>query len=352
MRKKSTFVPYLQILVIVLLLVSIPRGMKEKIQGMVIAMFAPIWEQGNLFKRSLHNLTQEKIEAGEGTIKYAAEEIDRLKLENQILINEIDKLFTILSQENLFEAQPRQFMTEKAIEGLKPLALVHQHDLQNLIKKELQAIPAQVIFRSLSLWSNSLWINVGKKDNEKIGRTVVARNSPVMSGVSLAGVVDYVGERQSRVRLITDSGLIPSVRAVRKTEGRVWYLAKGELRGSLHSDWRRQSLLLRGIGFNYDFPDEEGPSRDLRSGTPSEGSESPTIPIIEQGDLLITTGMDGTFPPGMLVAYVTRLISLKEGDYTYELEAISSANLNDLTLVFVLPPLGYNPFDQPPHVGR
>ena len=352
MRKKTTFLPYLQIFAVVLLLMSIPRGMKEKIQGMVIAMFAPAWEQGNLFKRSLDNLTQEKVEAGQGAIKYANEEIDRLELENQILINEIDKFSTILSQESLFNEQLNQFLSKEGVKDLKPIALIHQHDLQNLIKKELQALPAQVIFRSLSLWSNSLWINVGRKDNEEIGRTIVAQNSPVMSGVSLVGVVDYVGERQSRIRLITDSGLTPSVRAIRKTKEKVWYLAKGELRGSLNSDWRKQSLHLRGIGFNYDFPDEEGPSRDLRTGAPSDESELPTIPIIEQGDSLITTGMDGIFPPGMLVAYVTRLISLKEGDYTYELEAMASVNLNDLTLVFVLPPSGYTPFDQPPHIGR
>lgn len=351
MRKKTIFFPYLQILGVVLLLMSIPHGMKEKIQGMVIAMFAPAWEQGNFLKRFLNNLSQEKIET-EGKIKYPSEEIDRLKLENQLLGNEIANFSTILSQESLFDKQLNQFLTEETIKTLKPIALVHQHELQNLIKKELQALPAQVIFRSLSLWSNSLWINVGSKDNEKIGRTIVSRNSPVMSGVSLVGVVDYVGERQSRVRLITDSGLTPSVRAIRKIEEKVWYLAKGELRGSLNSDWRKQSLILRGIGFNYDFPDEEGPSRDLRTGTPSEGAELPIIPIIEQGDLLITTGMDGVFPPGMLVAYVTRLLTLKEGDYTYELEALASVNLNDLTLVFVLPASGYNPFDQPPYVGR
>ena len=352
MRKKSSYIPYLQIFAVLLLLVSIPGGIREKIQGLAVATFAPVWEQGNLIKRSLHHSAKEETGAGEGMIKYTPEAIDQLRFENQLLINEINKLSAILSQESLLDAQRNQFITKEAAEALKPIALVHQQDLQNLIKREVQAIPAQVIFRSLSLWSNSLWINVGKKDNETIGKTVVARNSPIIAGVSLVGVVDYVGERQSRVRLITDSGLTPSVRAVRKVEDKVWYLAKGELRGSLHSDWRRQSKLLLGVGFNYDFPDEEGPSRDLRTGTPGGMSELPAISIIEKGDLLITTGMDGIFPPGMLVAYVSRLNSLKEGDYTYEIEATPAANLNDLTLIFVLPPSGYNPFDQPPHIGR
>ena len=44
---------------------------------------------------------------------------------------------------------------------------------------------------------------------------VIGKNSPVVVDGSLVGVVEYVGKRSSRVRLITDSGLISSVRALR-----------------------------------------------------------------------------------------------------------------------------------------
>lgn len=342
MRKKRSLIPYFQICIVLVLVLSLSRGMSERLRGITVAMIAPVWQQSNLVKRSVQHLADNPASDPQKNIKYASDEIQKLKLENQLLLNEIDRLVSILSQESFLEEQRRQFMTQDANETLKQLALLHKKDLQNLIKKQLQAVPAQVIFRSPSLWNSTLWINVGNKNNVELGKTVVAKNSPVMAGACLVGIIDFVGDRQSRVRLITDTGLTPSVRAVREIDGKVWRLAKGEMRGSLGADWRRQSLRLRGLGFNYDFGDGEGPARDLRTGIPVGGAKIPALPIIDRGDLLVTTGMDGVFPPGMLVAWVTHLTPLKEGDYTYEIEAEPAAgHLDSLSLVFVLPPSGY-----------
>jgi rod shape-determining protein MreC len=64
------------------------------------------------------------------------------------------------------------------------------------------------------------------------------------------------------------------------------------------------------------------------------------MPILAVNDLLITTGMDGIFPPGFQAGIVSKLGVLKEGDYFYDLEAQPIVGaLNELSLVFVLPPL-------------
>lgn len=214
-------------------------------------------------------------------------------------------------------------------------------NIENM-KISSQAVPARVIFRSPSTWYSSLWINMGYKDNKPDIAPIIAKNSPVLVGSSVIGVIDYAGPHQSRVRLITDSGFTPSVRVLRRENNTERYLAKGELHGACKPLWRTSGELLRGIGFNYDFSDAKGPAMDLR-----------TDDIIKVNDLLVTTGMDGVFPSGFSVAKVTKLYPLKEGDYFYEIEALPTAGqLEDISLVFILAPLGYDPLDQPKPIGR
>src|SRR5690606_8743507 len=98
---------------------------------------------------------------------------------------------------------------------------------------------------------------------------------------------------------------------------------------------------LEGEGFNYDFEDEYGPARDLRSGASidPEKKMDPT-PLLMVGDQLITSGMDGLFPEGLKVAEVTRIHMLREGDYYYDIEAKPACeNIEELRLLFVLPPV-------------
>lgn len=216
------------------------------------------------------------------------------------------------------------------------------------------SLAAQVIYRDPVSWSNSLWINIGADKN-------VAKNSPVVLHGSLIGLVEYVEAKQSRVRLLSDSGLIPSVLALRgESQNRELYellqmvcerlelrqdllskeersallmltqktletlrkiagdiqLARGELQGSNGALWRARSTVLKGIGFHGDS-------------------------VVKPGDLLVTSGLDGVFPPNLRVAIVTSVQPLKEGAYIYDLEARPTAgSLNDLSTVFVLPPSG------------
>ena len=92
---------------------------------------------------------------------------------------------------------------------------------------------------------------------------------------------------------------------------------------------------MRGSGFNYDFDDAQGKSRELRSKEPE---------ILKTGDLLVTSGLDGLFPFGLPVAEVKEIAPLKEGDYSYAVIAKPLASdLNSLSFVYVLPPVGFDP---------
>lgn len=397
MKKKQPITPYLILVTAIIFFMSLPKKPTEAIRGATVALLAPAWESiskfkglGSFFSRQPYNPdTSSEINSL----------ILEVEIENQRLKSEIHQLKELFAHELFLIARLANHPQTLSPEASTDLSQ-HQKDLQNLFHIQLQSIPAKVLFRSPSSWSSSLWINVGESTNQGLGKTIVSKNSPVIVGSSVVGVIDYVGKNQSRVRLITDSGLTPSVRAARgapqnyllmeqlqilagilavrndlfentnekkqflhqldhlkkalNQDEESFLLAKGEIQGRSHPLWRSQGQNLKGIGFNYDFSDEEGPARDLRSGKPLHAPEDmPSLPLIKENDLLVTTGLDGVFPPGLRVAHVTRVYLLQEGDYYYELEAKPSAgNLDELSLVFVLPPLGYDPQDKPPFMGH
>lgn len=237
-------------------------------------------------------------------------------------------------------------------------------------KGDVSVVTAHVIYRNPHSWGSTFWVDVGSSS--------VSKNSPVLVGGALVGLVDFVGKHQARVRLITDIGLKPSVRAVRGSlqnaqlsehiesvlrhvQGRVdlpmeemeqleliaaleklqknleldretLYLAKGILEGGGPPLWRSRNHILKGIGFNYDFSDDAGPSRPLLSDPP----------ILQAHDLLITTGLDGIFPPGLRVAEISKVLPLKEGAYAYEIEAIPVVkNLDSIQTVFIIPSIAH-----------
>jgi len=234
-------------------------------------------------------------------------------------------------------------------------------------------IPCNVIYRDPANWSSAIWVDVGSKDNALYKREIIAINSPVIFGNQLVGVVEKVEKGKSLVRLITDSRVNPAVRCVRggeqkayihnackqlkdllqihgdtlysgvidqldtlissfNNEDQSYYLAKGYMMGSSTPIWRSRSLTLQGVGFNYDFGDEEGPPKSIHD--PSQ------IPLFQKGDLLLTTGLDGVFPSGLVVGYVKEVFPLKEGAVSCDLEAkIPLPEFSDLRKVTILPPM-------------
>ncbi|SPN73856.1 rod shape-determining protein MreC,rod shape-determining protein MreC,rod shape-determining protein MreC [Chlamydia serpentis] len=229
-------------------------------------------------------------------------------------------------------------------------------------------VEGRVIYRDYAHWSSSCWVNIGKSHG-------IRKNSPVLSGKVLVGLVDYVGENQSRIRLITDVGMKPSVVAMRGKIQVLWIkdslnelitqveelshayilekdkyekiillkeldsliqgeqenqiLSRGILSGIGGAFWREGSLSLEGEGF-----------------CSSEGKS------LLPGDILVTTGLDGIFPPGLLVARVTKVKAPRDGACTFKIEAQPlERNMMELSRLFILPPLEFNPNDRPDIFG-
>ncbi|CDR34493.1 rod shape-determining protein MreC [Criblamydia sequanensis] len=369
---KGLLVPF----ILFFMLLALPKSVTLKIKDFASSVANPIWSLLVPLKPTL-----------------SQQEIEKLKLqeENVYLKNEVQKLKTILSHEVKILKQ----LSSKNEGNDSPRGII----LEKKIEEALSSIPAKVLFRSPNSWGSSIWVDVGEEDNKAFKKPVICRNSPVVSGEALVGVIDYVGNRQSRVRLITDAGLSPSVRVARgelkkqmlfnllsgfsaillskewpddsdqselaksiktikdaigKEVSKNTLLAKGIINGRSLPLWRSPGQKLKGFGFNYDFSDEEGEALDLFNGRLiDEPTALANGSIVEAGDLLITTGYDGVFPANLKVGIVDHVSKLKEGDYFYEISAIPSAfDLDHLDLVFVLPPQGFDPEDLPPLIGR
>ncbi len=302
-------------------------------------------------------------------------EIAELKEENRTLKEQIEEVKAYLNQEdhiiNLLEkCQKYEEKEGSAFTSFYRRRLDQLVDLLNVTK---WGISANVIFREPASWSSAIWVDVGTSQNKLLKKEIVAVDSPVVFGDHLIGVIEKVDKHKSLVRLITDSRLTPAVRIVRGYEQNILiqnqclklkdvlsfedskrsadlitelkryidlqrdedtseFLGKGFLSGSSHPVWRSRSFILQGTGFNYDFGDEEGAPRSIHA-------ES-SVPLFRVGDALVTSGMDGVFPKGLLVAFVTDVTSMKEGAVSCDLKAkICLPEFSDLRKVTILPPL-------------
>ncbi len=301
-------------------------------------------------------------------------ELMQLRIENEALKSQITQVREWLKGEERIDTYLKRLTEWRDDKGFEGYYKRRIRDLTEMLALELHSIEAKVIFRDPAFWSSGIWINRGESENRRLGRRIIAKNSPVIVGDSLVGIVEEVEENRSYVRLITDSQLTPAVRAVRGLEannhlydlaqelteeielredlekkemvlttlkifkdhlleGReTRYLAKGELRGSSYPVWRERSNVLKGIGFNYEFADEEGHPMRLH--------EQSSKMILKKGDLLMTSGLDGIFPRGLSVAVVKKITPLKEGSFFYELEAAATCpTLSELSVVRICPPL-------------
>ena len=373
--------PYLFFIILIFVSVSLPENITDPMRGFAVSSMAPSW--GFLDK------IKSPFKKGSSTIHKT--DFSQLSLENNLLRSQIDSVNEWLTFEQRLEEQIDRYLSLKTdANALQANEFFRRRaeELKQILEMQLQSLPAKIVYRDPTSWSSSIWINIGNKENEALGKIIVAKNSPVVVGSSLVGLVEYVGPNHSRVRLITDSGFTPAVRAVRgdtqnrqvlmslrncysqisqredlfenkeekedffdqmklvmdklSSKEKDSFLAKGELSGCSKPLWRSRNQKLKGKGFNYDYLDVEGPERDLHTGKPIKDMKADPLELIKKGDLLITTGMDGIFPPGLSVAVVSKVEDIPKAGYAYEIEALATAeNLEDIQVVFVMPPLHF-----------
>jgi len=386
MNKLIKYLPIACLIACLFIVLSLPVSFTNLLREKTIKQVMPLWTRATLFADFL-------IASPVSMDRKNSDVIHQLKLENRLLNEQIEGVYEWLQFEERVQEQIDNF--HKICESSNGKEVFwndffrrRAEEMRLILETELQSLPGKVLYRDPSSWSSCVWVNVGRKHNESLGREIIAKNSPVIIGDNLIGLVDYVGATTSKVRLITDEALNIAVRVVRgkkqnrevtrlikslesrlfdrediftskeekkllldqlknlrsrlKESSDEWYLAKGEICGAGKPLWRSLGQKLKGKGFNYCYEDEEGSSRNLYSGhldTHSEDYAEP-MPLIKKGDLLITSGLDGIFPRGLKVGIVSDIEKLTETAYAYDIEADAVVdNLNELTMVFILPPL-------------
>jgi len=377
--RRLSYKPYVTLFFLMFFTLSLKPSLSNQLRSWTSSVISPFWQGMNTIKKT--GLKVLRWTAPSATTSPAIlREVAILKRDNYKLNEQLELLKTHLKIEGLILSQ---IETLKNIPSQSEFFARRQRDLMHLIENQTRFISAKVFFREPSHWGSCLWINVGEKHNRSLGQKIIAKNSPVVVGITVVGIVEYVGEKRSRVRLITDASLVPSVRVLRgeetnrmlleKIEGCLsllktketvegiselgeglvklkshlssessnLYLAKGQLHGTSQPLWRSRGIYLKGIGFNYDFSDEEGPARHIQTGEPLGGLKpGASLALIQPGDLLVTTGLDGVFPKGLHVACVTSVEPLVEGAVSYNITAKSLIdNLDNLSSVTVLPAL-------------
>lgn len=155
--------------------------------------------------------------------------------------------------------------------------------------QDYQTIGARVVGRPADSWERSIVVDRGTRDGVRLGAAVIAAGG-------LVGQVVEVTGGSSKVRLITDAGSGVAV-LVQRTRG------EGVVRGSV------EGMLI------LDFVSKE------------------KIPT--KGDVLVTSGMGGAFPKGVVVGEVTE-VAAAQADLFPKVTAISRVAIDRIEEVLVI----------------
>lgn len=177
----------------------------------------------------------------------------QVRQENDLLRTQVDEIASLQAQ--LSEAQ-------RQIEQLQQLS-----DLKAVVS-DYELIPATVLSRSQDSWNNLLTIDVGSQDG-------VESDYAVITPRGLIGKVQKAGEGTSTVKLLTaEDGL-----------------NKVSVKIEVSEDRTADAILQR-----YDSNEQAYVVELLNSGS-----------TITENMRVVTSGMGGTFPSGLLVGTVSRV---------------------------------------------
>lgn len=159
-------------------------------------------------------------------------------------------------------------------------------------------MPAKVIARDPSNWFNTVIINKGHKDG-------VSKDMAIITNEGLVGNVLSVSRHASKVLLLTDS--------LRAVSGTV-----------------QESREMGTIGFVEGFVDEPGYCRMVNISQDAE---------INDGDVVVSSGLGGVFPPGLVIGEVIEVGQDEYGLLKYALIK-PAVSFNRLEEVFVVKSAG------------
>ena len=183
------------------------------------------------------------------------------------------------------------------------LVVENQHLTQLLNYKtshpEFNLQAARIVSRDTATWSNHIIINVGRNDG-------VEKNMPVVTPDGLVGHIDEAYSSYSEVELITDPRSAVSA-IVQRADSRLTGVVKGVADSS-------SSINLNNI---------------------------PQYANIKTGDTIITSGLSGIYPKGIVIGSVYKLETTAGGLLQYAV-LYPAVNFQSLENVFVI--------KNPPHI--
>lgn len=222
-----------------------------------------------------------------------------LALRPVLMVEEASRYFTDLKTARKTEAAARRRLVEQSQRaGQVEQLLLENRRLRNLLELQqrgpVSAQVAQVLYDATDPFSRRVVIGKGRVHGIRPG-------SPVMDESGVLGQVTRVYPLVSEVTLLIDR---QQATPVVNTRSGVRTVAYGN--SAAHAN----ALELRYIS----------PSEDLRS-----------------GDLLVTSGIGGTYPPGLPVARVGDIMARSDSSFM-RVHCEPLAHLDGITLVMVLEP--------------
>lgn len=209
---------------------------------------------------------------------FSDKEYDKLRLENEELRRELDKI-------KYYESENSELVSE--INKLKDLVKI------NKLLSDKEYINASVISRGLDYWNDSLMIDKGTHDG-------VSNNMAVVSAGSLIGITDNVSIYNSNVVLLSNSKFPINISVKIKLDDREVY--------GILNNFDNGVFEVMGIVENVDIP---------------EGSE------------VVTTGLGNIFPSGLLVGYVDS-VTTDNFDLSKIVNVKSDVDFNDISYATIV----------------
>ena len=220
----------------------------------------------------------EKVDVNLQTLPSAQSAFDKLIDENQKLSTERETML-LMAKENL------ELRKKLSFRGAPQFHLLGCH----------------VIGRDPASWWNSVYVNRGTKDHRSLEKAIFRQGLPVISPYGVVGISGVVSESMSEVILIVNENC--------------QFAAQLE-------DCREQGI-IQGEG-------------SIREGNPQTRMRYiPKETPVKTGEKIFTSGLDGIFPPGLLVGKVSDARpSIKDSYMEITVEpAFDLAQLNELFII-------------------